>query len=280
MAKNFPSPDRFCGIHFCHPEVMSLVEVIAGPDSSEQAVADAVGFIRQLGKMPIAINDGAGFVVNRLLAAMLNGALRLLVEGLTISQIDDAMVEFGFKAGPFQIIDIIGADTCMYAGRVMYEHGLNCVSLLPILPRLVKHNRLGRKTLIGFYIYPDHRADSIVDPGLDEIISKYQKPDVAAEVAKLSNVDIALQILAPVVLEATRIIEEEGVNDLRDIELAFIHGLSFPQHRGGLLFWADEVGIDTIVKTLLRLTDDDPRLQPTDLLSAMRQEDRKFYDRS
>ena len=277
MAKNFNFPERFCGIHFCHPEVMSLVEVIAGPDSSEQAVADAVGFIRQLGKMPIAINDGAGFVVNRLLAAMLNGALRLLVEGLTISQIDDAMVEFGFKAGPFQIIDIIGADTCMYAGRVMWEHGLNCVSLLPILPRLVKHNRLGRKTLIGFYIYPDHRGDSIVDPGLDEIVSKYQKPEVAAAIAKLSNADIALQILAPVVLEATRIIEEEGVNDFRDIELAFIHGLSFPQHRGGLLFWADEVGIDTIVKTLLRLTDDDPRLQPTDLLTAMRQEDRKFY---
>ena len=248
MAKNFASPERFCGIHFCHPEVMSLVEVIAGPESSEQAVADAVGFIRQLGKMPIAINDGAGFVVNRLLAAMLNGALRLLVEGLTISQIDDAMVEFGFKAGPFQIIDIIGADTCMYAGRVMWEHGLNCVSLLPILPRLVKHNRLGRKTLIGFYIYPDHRADSIVDPGLDEIVSKYQKSEVAPKVAKLSNADIALQILAPVVLEATRIIEEEGVNDFRDIELAFIHGLSFPQHRGGLLFWADEVGIDTIVK--------------------------------
>jgi 3-hydroxyacyl-CoA dehydrogenase/enoyl-CoA hydratase/carnithine racemase len=279
MAENFAAPDRFCGIHFCHPEVMSLVEVIAGPESSEQAVADAVGFIRQLGKMPIAINDGPGFVVNRLLAAMLNQALGLLVEGLTISRIDEAMVEFGFRAGPFQIIDIIGADTCMYAGRVMYEHGLACVSLLPILPKLVKHNRLGRKTLIGFYIYPDHRADAIVDPGLDEIVSKYQRSEVSPEIAKLSHSDIALRILAPVVLEATRIIEEEGVNDLRDIELAFIHGLSFPQHRGGLLFWADEVGIDKIVKTLLRLTKADPRLQPTELLSAMRQEDRKFYSR-
>lgn len=279
MAENFESPDRFCGIHFCHPEVMSLVEVIAGPKSSEQTVADAVGFIRQLGKMPIAINDGPGFVVNRLLAAMLNQALRLLVEGLTISRIDEAMVEFGFRAGPFQIIDIIGCDTCMYAGRVMYEHGLSCVSLLPILPKLVKHNRLGRKTLIGFYIYPDHRADAIVDPGLDEIVSKYQRSEVSPAIAKLSNSEIALQVLAPVVLEATRILEEEGVNDFRDIELAFIHGLSFPQHRGGLLFWADEVGIDKIVKTLLRLTKDDPRLQPTELLSVMRQEDRKFYSK-
>jgi len=277
MAEQFESPDRFCGIHFCHPEVMSLVEVIAGPGSSEQTVADAVGFIRQLSKMPIAINDGPGFVVNRLLAAMLNQALNLLVQGLTISRIDDAMVEFGFQAGPFQIIDIIGADTCMYAGRVMWEHGLNCVSLLPILPKLVKHNRLGRKTLIGFYIYPDHRADPIVDDGLDEIISKYQTSEVSPEIAKLSNSDIALQILAPVVLEATRIIEEEGVNDFRDIELAFIHGLSFPQHRGGLLFWADSVGIEKIVKTLLRQTKADPRLQPTELLSEMRQVDQKFY---
>ena len=280
MATNFQSPERFCGIHFCHPEVMSLVEVVAGPESSEQAVADAVGFIRQLGKMPIAINDGPGFVVNRLLSAMLNQALGLLVEGLTISRIDEAMVEFGFGAGPFEIIDIIGADTCMYAGRVMWEHGLSCVSLLPILPKLVKHNRLGRKTLIGFYIYPDHRADPIVDPGLDEIVSKYQRSEISPKVSKLSNSDIALQILAPVVLEATRIIEEECVNDFRDIELAFIHGLSFPQHRGGLLFWADEVGIDRIVKTLLRQTKTDPRLQPTELLSTMRQEDRKFYSKT
>ncbi len=279
MAAHFESPERFCGIHFCHPEVMSLVEVVAGPESSEQTVADAVGFIRQLQKMPIAINDGPGFVVNRLLSALLNQALRLLVEGLTISRIDEALVEFGFRAGPFQIIDIIGTDTCMYAGRVMWEHGLSCVSLLPIMPKLVKHNRLGRKTLIGFYIYPDHRAQPIVDPGLDEIVSKYQKSEVSPDVAKLSNSDIALQILAPVVLEATRIIEEEGVNDFRDIELAFIHGLSFPQHRGGLLFWADEVGIEKIVKTLLRLTKTDPRLQPTELLSVMRQEDRKFYSK-
>ena len=279
MAKNFESPERFCGIHFCHPEVMSLVEVVAGPESSEQAVADAVGFIRQLGKMPIAINDGPGFVVNRLLSAMLNQALGLLVEGLTISRIDEAMVEFGFGAGPFEIIDIIGADTCMYAGRVMWEHGLSCVSLLPILPKLVKHNRLGRKTLIGFYLYPDHRADPIVDPGLDEIVAQYQRSEVSPEVAELSNSDIARQILAPVVLEATRIIEEEAVNDFRDIELAFIHGLSFPQYRGGLLFWADEVGIDSIVKTLLRQTKTDPRLQPTELLSTMRQEDRKFYSK-
>lgn len=277
MAANFDAPQRFCGIHFCHPEVMSLVEVIAGPDSSEQTVADAVGFIRQLGKMPIAINDGAGFVVNRLLAAMLNGALQLLVQGLTISKIDQAMKAFGFRAGPFEIIDIIGADTCMYAGRVMWEHGMSCVSLLPILPKLVKHNRLGRKTLIGFYLYPDYRAQGVVDPGLDDIVAKYQRSEVSDEVASLSDERIAMQILAPVVLEATRIIEEEVVNDFRDIELAFIEGLSFPRHRGGLLFWADEVGVESIVKTLVRLTDIDQRLEPTELLRTMREKKLTFY---
>lgn len=277
MAANFDAPQRFCGIHFCHPEVMSLVEVIAGPDSSEQTVADAVGFIRQLGKMPIAINDGAGFVVNRLLAAMLNGALQLLVQGLTISKIDRAMRAFGFRAGPFEIIDIIGADTCMYAGRVMWEHGMSCVSLLPILPKLVKHNRLGRKTLIGFYLYPDYRSEGVVDPGLDDIVSKYQRSVVAQPVASLSDEAIAMQILAPVVLEATRIIEEEVVNDFRDIELAFIEGLSFPRHRGGLLFWADGVGVEAIVKTLMQLTDIDQRLVPTELLRTMREKKLTFY---
>ena len=75
MENHFRSPERFCGIHFCHPEVMSLVEVISGPSTSAQTTANAVGFVRQLEKMPIAIDDGAGFVVNRLLSAMLNLSL-------------------------------------------------------------------------------------------------------------------------------------------------------------------------------------------------------------
>ena len=100
---------------------MSLVEVICGPDTDEATVARSVQLVRQLRMTPVAINDCPGFVVNRLLAAMINQALQLYTEGYSIESIDEAVREFGFHSGPFQIIDIIGADTCMYAGRSMWK---------------------------------------------------------------------------------------------------------------------------------------------------------------
>ena len=279
MENHFSSPGRFCGIHFCHPEVMSLVEVIAGPSTSAQTTANAVGFVRQLEKMPIAIDDGAGFVVNRLLSAMLNQSLRLLGQGISVADIDAAMREFGFKAGPFEIIDIIGADTCMYAGRTMWEHKLECVSLSPILPRLVKHGRLGRKAGAGFYRYSDPRGEALIDTQLQPLLDPYQdtsKLDDAGGTKKLHS-NLALQILGPVVLEATRILEQEIVNDYRDIDLAFTHGLSFPQRRGGLLYWADQVGVAELTAMLSKRSVDDPSLEPTALMVSMAGSGQGFY---
>lgn len=285
MENYFGSPDRFCGIHFCHPEVMSLVEVIAGPSTSAQTTANAVGFVRQLEKMPIAINDGAGFVVNRLLSAMLNQSLGLLSQGVAVTDIDAAMRKFGFKAGPFEIIDIIGADTCMYAGRTMWEHKLECVSLSPILPRLVKHGRLGRKAGVGFYKYPDPRGGAIVDPELQSLLDPYQKTSELDDEggAETLRSDLARRILAPVVLEATRILEQDIVSDYRDIDLAFTHGLSFPPRRGGLLYWADQVGVAELTAMLDERSADDPSLAPTALMLSMASlgsDGQSFYSQS
>ena len=206
METHFATPERFCGIHFCHPEVMSIVEVVSGPTTTEQTTADAVGFVRQLEKMPVAINDCPGFVVNRLLSAMLNQSLRLLGQGREVSEIDAAMRGFGFQAGPFEIIDIIGADTCMYAGRTMWEHKLKCVSLSPILPRMVKLGRLGRKAGVGFYCYPDSNGAAIPDPDLAPLIAPYQNPPPAggqdlnaSSTDQIERENLALEILAPTV---------------------------------------------------------------------------------
>ncbi len=279
MEHHFKSHERFCGIHFCHPEVMSLVEVIAGPSTSPQTTANAVGFVRQLEKMPIAIKDCAGFVVNRLLSAMLNQSLRLLGSGIPVAEIDAAMRAFGFKAGPFEIIDIIGADTCMYAGRTMWEHKLECVSLSPILPRLVKLGRLGRKTGAGFYCYPDPRGDAVDDPELQTLIAPYVKFEKVPQPPTPRGIRaLALKILAPVVLEATRILEQSIVDDFRDIDLAFTHGLSFPQQRGGLLYWADQIGIKDLLDILESLAIDDPAHTPTALLNSMASHGTRFYN--
>jgi len=247
MAKEIENAGSFCGIHFCHPKLMALVEVVCGPDTDEQTVADSVAFVRKLRMMPVAINDCPGFVVNRLLAAMLNQALQLYSEGNSIESIDSAMREFGFLGGPFEIIDVIGADTCMYAGRSMWEDGLQCVSLSPILPRMVKRNLLGRKVGGGFYRYESQEADPVFDPAIDDQLKDYRQ---SGSESKLDADAIVARIFSNVALEAALILEEEIVNDPRDIDLCIIHGLSFPAHHGGILFWADQIGISSLNQVL------------------------------
>lgn len=272
LAESSKDKSQFCGIHFCHPELMSLVEVICGPDTSEQTVARSVNFVRQLRMMPVAINDCPGFVVNRLLAAMLNEALELYIEGYSIESIDEGVREFGFLGGPFRIIDVIGADTCMYAGRSMWENGLRCVSMSPILPRMVKTNRLGRKVSEGFYLYGNDEPK--FDPTVDELLKDYRTGS-----PKTCDIDqleaIAVRIMAHMAVEAARIVEEEIVNEPGDIDLCLIHGLSFPARRGGLLFWADQVGVSELEKVIGQGRDGNP---PPELWKKMATGSSMFYD--
>ena len=237
LAANLQNPERFCGIHFCHPELMALVEVVCGPGTSPETVGSAVGFVQVIEKIPIAMRDSPGFVVNRLLAALLNASLDLFVAGVEIQQIDAAMREFGFMGGPFEIIDVIGVDTCMYAGRTMWEAGVECVSLSPILPKLMKNKRLGQKSGAGFYEYPDGEKLPVWNPSIGDLIDGYR----SADVSDLGQAEIQQRILNAAAAEANLILDRKIVGSRYDIDLCIVNGFSFPKHRGGILFWQQEV---------------------------------------
>jgi 3-hydroxyacyl-CoA dehydrogenase/enoyl-CoA hydratase/3-hydroxybutyryl-CoA epimerase len=252
LATALKNPQRFCGIHFCHPQLMALVELIRGTRTGDAAMGIGLSWVRQLGKTPVLLKDGPGFVVNRLLAAMLNQAIDLLWEGYAVEEIDQAMRDFGFLGGPFEIIDTIGVETCMYAGHEMWKAGVTCVSLSPLLPKLAKLGRMGRKTGLGVYRYSDRTARGTVDPDFAAIVASYRRaqpdpdkhdPVQNGSAPSLGESPIANKILLAMVAEAENILREQIVNDIRDIELCVIHGLGFPPHQGGLLFWSDQMGL-------------------------------------
>jgi 3-hydroxyacyl-CoA dehydrogenase/enoyl-CoA hydratase/carnithine racemase len=276
LAEFLKAPERFCGLHFFNPvRRMQLVEVIRGPKSSEQTIATAVSVAKRLGKSPIVVNDGPGFLVNRLLFPYMNEAIELLLDQVPISSIEKAATRFGMPMGPIALYDMVGLDTSVYAGRVMWEAFPDRVLASPVLPALLKAGRLGMKNGKGFFNYENKKKEAKPDPVLNEIIAPY-----ARKARPASDDEITQRLFLPMLLEATRALSEGIVSKPQDVDLGLILGLGFPPFKGGLLFWADQVGAKQVLAWLEGLTPLGKRFEPTPMLLEMASKNTKFYSRA
>ncbi len=273
LAEAVSKPERFVGIHFFNPvRKMPLVEVIRGPKTSDQTIATAVAYVKGLGKSPIVVNDGPGFLVNRLLLPYMNEALELLLEGAPIKDIDKAAKAFGMPIGPIGLYDVVGLDTAYHAGNVMHEAFPDRVVKSPLLEAMVKAGRLGEKSGVGFSLYTGKKGKPSPDPALDQLIAPLMR-----ERRTISGKEITERLFLPMVLEATRILDERIVRDPRDVDLGLIFGVGFPPFKGGLLFWADTLGAAKIIEQLKPYQHLGPRMKPTSMLERMAAEGKSFY---
>lgn len=276
LAHGLKRPEQFCGLHFFNPvRKMPLVEVIRGKQTSDETVARMTAYARRLGKTPVVVNDGPGFLVNRLLLPYMNEAALLASDGVPFKAIDKAAKAFGMPMGPLELHDVVGLDTCVHAGRVMHSAFGDRVVPAPILEKLVEAERLGQKNGKGFYDYPPSK------PG------KPPKPVPSDDAAALSNGEgrgekadtgsLAERLLLPMLVEATRAIEDGIVNNVRDVDLALILGVGFPPHRGGLFFWADTLGAAQIVEKLQPLAPLGKRFEPSEWLLEHAKQEKSLY---
>ncbi|QDU58771.1 3-hydroxyacyl-CoA dehydrogenase NAD-binding domain-containing protein [Aeoliella mucimassa] len=275
LAKGLTHPERFCGLHFFNPvRKMPLVEVIRGSESSPATIERAAAFARKLGKSPVVVNDGPGFLVNRLLLPYMNEAAVLLTEKVPLKAIESAAKEFGMPMGPIELHDVIGLDVCLHAGRVLRDAFSDRVIDTPMVDKLVSNDRLGQKNGRGFYDWQKDKKGRW----------KKQPSDVVSEfVAALATDteppgDLVDRLMLPMLVEATRALEEGIAADVRDIDLALIFGIGFPPFRGGLFFWADTVGAAAIVEKLAHFHTLGKRYEVTKLLEQKARDGSKFYE--
>ncbi len=280
LASQLKHPERFCGLHFFNPvRRMPLVEVIRGKHTSDATVATAVAYAKAIGKSPIVVGDGPGFLVNRVLLPYMNEALLLLEEGASIKAVDRAATSFGMPMGPIALYDTVGLDIALHAGGVMQQAFPDRVLPSKILPAMVEADRLGKKNSRGFFDYStDKKGRSKPQPSAatQEIIDKIAKASSTAEPP--SSRELADRLLLPMLVEATRILEEGIVTDVRDIDLGLIYGIGFPPFRGGLFFWADTIGSAALVEKLKLFEPLGSRYKPTAMLTELAKENRKFYE--
>lgn len=273
LASVLQRPERFCGMHFFNPvRRMKLVEVIRGENTSDETVATLVAFAKRIGKLPIVVNDGPGFLVNRLLFPYMNEALQLLSQGAEMQAIDRAAKSFGMPMGPIELYDMVGMDTAFYAGMTMLDAYPDRIKASPILPAMVKAGRLGQKNGKGFFSYENRKKRPQPDPEVQPLIGQYIKQERTFDREELTN-----RLFLPMLLEATRALDEGIVRDVRDVDFGLIFGLGFPPFRGGLLFWADSIGAATIVEMLKPFEELGSRMQPTPMLQEMAKTNGKFY---
>jgi len=160
MAAESGRPDRLVGLHFFNPvPLMRLVEVVRTVTTSDATFERAEAFVRQIGKQPIAARDQSGFIVNRLLIPYMLDAIRALENGVgSIADIDAGMqLGAGHPMGPFTLLDFVGLDTVERVAEVMFdEYREPRFAPPPLLRRLVRAGRFGRKSGRGFY---DHSVN-------------------------------------------------------------------------------------------------------------------------
>jgi 3-hydroxyacyl-CoA dehydrogenase/enoyl-CoA hydratase/3-hydroxybutyryl-CoA epimerase/3-hydroxyacyl-CoA dehydrogenase/enoyl-CoA hydratase/3-hydroxybutyryl-CoA epimerase/enoyl-CoA isomerase len=236
-------------------------------------VASAVAFVKRIGKSPIVVEDGPGFLVNRLLFPYMNEALQLLVEGASIKQVDRAAKAFGMPMGPIALFDVVGLDVALHAGRVMHEAFPDRFADSPLLAELVEAGRLGQKSGEGFFSYKNKKRKGQDDPAVAEAIARH-----ATEPREFEPNELSERLFLPMLLEATRVLEAELVRTPQDVDLGLIYGIGFPPFQGGLLFWADTLGAAKIIEMLEPYQSLGVRYQATELLQQMAADGRKFYD--
>ncbi len=242
IAEATDRPQRVVGMHFFNPvPVMALVEVIAGPLTAPAVASATADLARRMGKTPVMAADTPGFIVNRVARPFYLEALRILGEGLaTIDEVDAAIRAVGFRMGPFELIDAIGADVNLavtesvaaaFAGEGRYRPH-------PLQRALVEARRLGRKNGAGFY---DYAADGSRGAAWAGIPAQR-----AAIGARITADQIATRIVATIVNEAASAVEA-GVATPDAIDTAMRLGTNYPL---GPLAWGERVGLGGVVGTL------------------------------
>ena len=234
-------PELVAGTHFFSPaNVMKLLEVVVGEKSAPSTIAAAMKLGRSIGKIAAWAGNTDGFVANRSRAPMVTESNLMVEEGAAPEEIDKVLVDFGYPMGPFAVGDLAGLDIS-YASRRRRAAADPNYRKLPIPDRLVELGRKGQKTGAGWYRYDQGDRTPRPDPEVKRVIQEVAK-EMGIEQRSFTPDEILRRLLFASVNEACKILEEGKALRASDVDVMWLHGFGFPRYRGGLMFWADQIG--------------------------------------
>ncbi|EPF7976786.1 fatty acid oxidation complex subunit alpha FadJ [Vibrio harveyi] len=271
IAEKAERPENIVGLHYFSPvEKMPLVEVIPHETTSEETISTVVALAKKQGKTPIVVKDKAGFYVNRILAPYMNEAAHILLANEPIEQLDGALLDFGFPVGPITLLDEVGVDIGAKIMPILVNELGERFKGPDVFDTLLNDGRKGRKSGKGFYTYKGKKKE--VDK------SVYKLLNLTPE-SKLSDNDIALRCVLPMLNEAVRCLDDGIIRSPRDGDIGAIFGIGFPPFLGGPFRYMDQFGLKELVEKMNEFASKyGDRYAPCDGLLTRAGEGRNFYD--
>ena len=233
-------PEYVLGLHFFSPaNVMKLLEVVRGAKTSDQVLATAMKLAKTIGKIAVVAGVCDGFIGNRMLSPRQQQANALIMEGANYWEVDEVLLDFGFPMGPFQMSDLAGLDIGWHRDPERIES---------VRDALCAMDRRGQKTAAGFYDYDGARQRTPSD-AVKKVIAEFAGKQ-GVEQRGISRDEIRERLLYPMVNEGALILEEGMAQRASDIDVVWINGYGWPLYTGGPMFWADTIGLGTVVAGL------------------------------
>jgi 3-hydroxyacyl-CoA dehydrogenase len=268
------------GHHFFSPaNVMKLLEIVRGRETSKEVIATSLKLAKKLNKVGVVVGNCFGFVANRMLAYYMREAYLLLEEGASVPQIDKALTDFGYPVGPFGMQDIAGIDVGWRIRQYLKSIGKTRAEgpQSEVPDRMYEMGRYGQKTGAGWYRYESGSRTRTPDPIVEEV--------AAAEAAKrgvqrrtISDEEIIARIMTALANEGARVLQEGYAIRASDIDVVYVHGFGYPRHRGGPMFYADTVGLPTVLARIEEYREQfGDYWKPARLIEELVSQNRGFY---
>ena len=279
LAESLQRPENFAGMHFFNPvHAMPLVEIIRGDRSSDATIAAVCAYALGLGKKPIVVNDCPGFLVNRVLFALLFGLEIMITEGADFQQIDKVMEGWGLPMGPAYLMDVIGIDTINHCYPVMID-GLpqrfsKTAELWPT-EAVFKADRLGQKNARGYYSYALNNKGK-PSKAIDETVVQ-MLADLYGEARLFDADEIVDRLMIAMAIEMLHCLEEGVVASPAEADMALVYGVGFPAFRGGICRWMDEIGLQEVCDRGDKYAHISELYRPTEKLRAMAAKGETLY---
>jgi len=271
-------PQDVIGLHFFSPaNVMRLLEIVRGDKTAPDVLATCLGVAKKIKKIGVVSGVCDGFIGNRMLAKYGAAANGLLMAGALPQQVDKALEKFGFAMGPFRVGDLAGLDIG-WAGRKRRAAENPSAHQRVVADAICEQGRFGQKTGAGWYRYEPGARDPIPDAGVTQIIEQFRK-DRGITARKVSDDEVVERCVFALVNEGARILQEGIAARASDIDVVYLNGYGFPQHRGGPMLHADIVGLPNVARALKRFASEpgaEAWWQPAPLLQQLADDGKTF----